>query len=274
MLFLPVTTVVLGGFRSPPFDLVRRPLTKEQSERRVTLSLVALGGVASLVIALSFAKHFGSCGGVLIEVPEPKTAWRALPIIARGDEKYSLGPFNVRGHKDNYKGYPSVIQQATLSDPRLCFASTVSLEPWFDGRYGYHLYRRADELELRHDPKTRTFVVTGNGYPTSDVRTGFVVAFRRDETKRYWFDHPEAASHQFFAIGFLFIGGVSLALFRLRDDRPRGEFAFLKRDYRWMYPRVAYLAFLVAFASPLVLAFQLIEAPRPGAELVEHVISP
>jgi hypothetical protein len=274
VLLLPVATILLTGFRFPPVELARRPLTKEQSKRRVVLSLVALGSVAVLAVILSFARHFGSCAGVLVAVPEPKTAWRTLPIVAKGGQN-SLGPFNVRGQKNSYKVvYPSVVQEARLSDPRLCFASTVSLEPWFDGRYGYALYRRVDELELRRDPTADTFIVSGNGYPTSDVATGFVVAFRRDETKRYMFDHPEAKRYLAFAAGFLAVGSVALAFFRSWKRRPPVELEFVKPDRSSMLALVSYVAFLAALVTPMLLAFVLIDAPRPGNELVIHVIPP
>jgi hypothetical protein len=41
-----------------------------------------------------------------------------------------------------------------------------------------------------------------------------------------------------------------------------------------MLALVSYVAFLAALVTPMLLAFVLIDAPRPGNELVIHVIPP
>ncbi len=268
LLFLPVAALLLVGFRSSPVDLPQRSFTHAQSERRITLSLIALGGIAALANAISFALHFESCGGALVEVPEPKSAWRTLPVVGNeGSSENTLGPFRVHGSTVRYKTYPAGIGDARLGDPKLCFDGTVSLARWFDGFDGQPSYMRSiGELALRRDPKTDTFVVSGTGYPRTDM---FVTAFRRDESRRFAFDHPQSASYLRFGGVFVFIGVAILVARRRRNLRTPPPFA--RRD---PVPALAYLAFLIALAAPIALAFELLSLPQPGNEIYVHVQPP
>jgi hypothetical protein len=67
---------------------------------------------------------------------------------------------------------------------------------------------------------------------------------------------------------------VALAFFRSWKRRPPVELEFVKPDRSSMLALVSYVAFLAALVTPMLLAFVLIDAPRPGNELVIHVIPP
>ncbi|HEX6767451.1 MAG TPA: hypothetical protein VF103_18260, partial [Polyangiaceae bacterium] len=270
LLLLPVSTAVLVGLRPPPLDLAGPSFTRERSDARILVSLVVLAAVAALANVVSTAFHLESCAGSLVAVPEPKE-WRAFPVIAKGDDK-SLGPFRVHGYTESYKNYPSGLDLAELGDPKLCFGGTVPLGAWFDGSGIPAMYRYVGDLTLLHDPKSGTFVVSGTD-SLSPNPPRFVVAFRREETRRLGFDSPEAKHYVGLGWLSLALGAGVLALWRhrirhLHVDPLRVSYSSGTLVY------LAYLAFAISLGAPIVLAFSLIEKPRPGAEIFVRYVSP
>lgn len=227
-------------------------LTVPPFPRRTALAIGGAMGLVALVLNGWFlAQHLERCGGGLRGVAPP-AGWTALPVIARG-ERASLGSFSLRWTRLSYKGYPGPYAGAQLADSSLCFASSLSLAPWF-GESGEELthepamYRSVHELRLRHQPRLGVYVVSARTSEESPEH--LVLAFRREREATWAFD--SALSLMFFAMGFLTltVGGYSAA--------------------RWHTNRALLLLLSSAFAPFVYRATaDVFDVVRPGHEVHE-----
>jgi hypothetical protein len=255
----PLATPFLVGTRAPAFDVVTPAYPPARAAKSAVRGLVPVGVLAASLLVASVALHLSRCDGTLVTLAEPKTAWRSLPVVADGDAR-SIGAFKLRGYTTAYKTYPSGTAAASLVDPRLCFASTVSLSAWFDDGME-SMYRSLAELRLRHDARTDVWIVSGAR--RTERPDEFVAAFRRELGRRFAFDYQASALYPA-------CGGVLLVMFRKRS---RDELA-AGRLPRFVLAALAYACFLGALAAPILLEAMLAGHPRPGAELAVEVILP
>lgn len=247
----PFMALFLVGVGPVPRDLLHHSAPETAANvprptKRIGLAVWFAFALAAQTLML--LHHFGSCAGELATVTAPQS-WRDLPIWKEDGDEH-LGPFNFRAYHSNYKGYPSAYSNAALSDPGLCFASSVSLHSWFQD----DMYRSPTELRLRKSTDGRTFFVSAKNM--SDMPEQLIVAFERRLATHYWFD-TDTSSFVFW-LGVLLTGvGVGFALRWLRADG-RGS------------GRAIALACFIG-ASTVVLLYESHWAsdgtPKPGREL-------
>jgi hypothetical protein len=244
-----------------PLDLQPTTAAGAPPSRPTRLAPVALLGLlASAGLLFELSLHYPTCAGVLEAVKAPEN-WRDLPEVAQGSGA-DLGPFKLRAYHFDYKGYPSAYGGASLGDPGLCFASGIDLSSWFDGdEQNLAMYRSPDQLRLRREPGSPTFVVSA-----SQGEETLLAAFERRLGARRMFDSDVAHASILLGAILLSIGCVALFFGWQLAARDRERAASMAR-------RVALLAFLstlLAFAS-LERTWRSDSSPRPGRELaVEH----
>ncbi|MFZ5889484.1 MAG: hypothetical protein ACOY0T_00295 [Myxococcota bacterium] len=211
----PLLTWRLVGPGPVSYDVTSSPtLEPPRSWAPVVVPLV--GVLASLLIVQGYLRHFRRCGGELVPAPAP-ARWNDLPLLAEGSTQ-DIGPFKFRANHFSYKGYPAAYENAALSDPSLCFYSTISLESWF-----VDMYRSPAELRLRLDTASDVFAVSGIQAESGEK---LIAAFRRHRAPRLAFD--SAVSRGFllgesllFALGLSALVAWPLLIRAQKSERAR-----------------------------------------------------
>jgi len=186
---------------APPGDAVTAPLPPRphsDASRRMVLAFwfVLAAGAVVFVLAL----HLGRCRGELVPV-QSTVDWRSLPVLAEFGDHGQIGPFKFRAEHYNYKGYPAPYYNAAISDPGLCFQSSISLVSWF----GDDMYRSPAQLRLRKNRNDGVFFISAHQGVEGEI---LLAAFERRWSSQLRFD--TAGASKVFVLGalFLLLGGA------------------------------------------------------------------
>ena len=263
----PIATRLLVGKGPVPLDLESYDYLDAKpavAGGRGRGALIALCALAFGLQALAFSRHYGSCGGVLVPASVPPH-WLDLPSeqwTSNSDGTVpTIGRFHFRAAHFDYKGYPAAYTDAALSDPALCFASTVSLRSWFDADLA--MYRSPSDLRLRFDAQTNVFLIAGVSHEGTD-HDQLIAAFRVQKSQRTAFDSDLSRDYVLTGMALLLLGvGCTWLRFRL-NRQPEIQ---VVRSRRVLIVAVASL--VAASATPLLLKsrWNAASTPRPGREL-------
>lgn len=180
----------------PPGDATPVPVAprpRSDASRRLVLAFWFVLAAGAVVVLLT--QHLSRCRGQLAPV-KTSIDWRALPVLAEYGDGGKIGPFNFRAQHHNYKGYPAPYYDAAISDPGLCFASSIPIVSWF----GDDMYRSPAELRLRESRENRVFFISAQRGNEGEI---LLAAFERRWSTQLQFDTEGASS--VFVLGALFL---------------------------------------------------------------------